>query len=280
MNCKQLKKALFSAFFIASNIAPIIHAESIDYPDSCPQLKDFPPSLINSSKLAWIADGDTFHTKEGHKIRLLHIDAPELNSRSNKPAEAFAHAAKTKLNQLIGNSKKIYWINDVNPKDKYNRELALVFNQSGQLINAGLVANGLAHSLIILPNQNFWRCISDAQTIAVNKKSNIWSTSAYQLKIPAQVKPNQGIQLIQGHITKIINTSKYRWILMDRHLWIKIPRENLIYFEDQHLLLEQGKDLTVIGYVYRSHNQLRLTLYHPSMLIYPEKLTPNDINPK
>ncbi len=264
---KLTKKTLKSVFFV---IGFSFSQFSFALPPSCPKLASLDQSKIKSAIVDWLPDGDTIHTKNAEKLRLLNINTPEINAskkHKNKPSEPFAKAAKEALSQLIGKSNKIYWVTDVKSKDKYGRELALVFNESGVFLNAQLVLEGLAHSLVIPPNQLYWHCIRVAQTIARKANKGIWSVPFFQPKSVKQIKENSGPQLVSGKITEIINSKKYRWLVLDEVLWVGIKRQDFKYFAKDDLNYKVADEIILRGYPYQSHGKLRMKLQHPAMLL-------------
>jgi endonuclease YncB( thermonuclease family) len=260
---QYLKKTLFSVFFIA-------YCFSIDciaaLPTSCPSLSSLKKAELHSAEVDWVPDGDTIHTKNGLKLRLLNINTPEINPTSKLAAEPFSKAAQKRLVALIGPSNKVFWITDKRKKDKYKRELAYVFNSAGLFINAQLASEGLAHSLVILPNQNYWLCISESEKQAFKNNRAIWSHSKFQPKTTSQVKPKQGFQLVSGKITQIINSKKNRWLILDQSLWVGIARKDFNNFNAEQLKLKIGDTITLRGYAYYSYEKLRMKLRHPAMI--------------
>ncbi len=263
MLIKLFKKTLSSVFFIIG-----IHYSAIIFAENCPtpQL-----SKLHTDTVKWVPDGDTIHTEKGHKVRLLHINTPEINPKSHKPPQAFAIQAQKKLQQLIGQSQRIYWQFDQRKKDKHGRELALVFNQQGDFLNAKLVEQGLAHRLFILPNHTFWQCITNAENRARKNKLGIWSLSQNSPKSPSQLKPNHGFQLIQGQVTTIEQTRNNRWLVLDKRLWVGIPIQNMQWFTGKQFDIQVGTTISLWGYVYESHGKLRVKLKHPAMFVAHEK---------
>ena len=223
---KYPKKTLFSVFFIAWSLTT---DSAGSLPETCPNLADIPRNQINAAVVDWIADGDTLHTKSGDKLRLLHIDSPEINATKNKPAQPFSQQAKSKLQSLIGNSNQVYWTSDKKEKDKYHRTLAFVFNKHGHLLNAQLVKAGMARSLIISPNKKYWRCILDAENSAIQNSKGIWTN--HRLQSTTATKATKGYQRIRGKITQTKVTKKYRWYILDGVLWIGVPRNRWELFD-------------------------------------------------
>jgi endonuclease YncB( thermonuclease family) len=260
---KYLKKTLFSVFFITCCFSELSLA---NLPSACPSLASIEKVNVQSAKVDWIPDGDTIHTASGVKLRLLNINSPEINPKSNKPPEPLSKSAQKRLLQLIGPSNQIFWVRDKRIKDKYKRELAYVFNNDGLFLNAQLALEGLAHTLVIPPNQNYWSCIVKAEGQAFKNNIGIWKHAYFQAKSVTQVLPNQGFQLVTGKITQIIDSNKYRWLVLDNRLWVGISRKNFQYFEAADLNYSIGDTISVRGFAYNSHNELRMKLQHPAMI--------------
>ncbi len=291
---KVLKKVLSGAFFITSillhptlsqafsqKFIPATKQQSVQplptLPSICPSLSEFPDSKIHSSQVKWIPDGDTIHTTDGHKIRLLHINTPEIRKKHRKAGknhkkpnssnQYYAQTAQKYLQQLVGKSGRIYWVSDIRRKDKYGRELAFIFNQQGSLINAKLIQAGLAERLIILPNQKYWQCIVRLERQARKAQRMLWSTGNNRPLPTNKVKANQGFQRVTGKITAIKNTRHNQWLILDNQLWLGIPNKNKKSFKNRPLNFKVNETIIVKGYVYYSHKKRRMKLYHPSMLI-------------
>lgn len=281
LQARLSKKVLFSTFFIvsillfqttflsqtissqeASSQKPQIQTSQ----SSCPELSDFQPDRIHQDRVKWIPDGDTIHTEKGFKLRLLHINAPELNPTNNSPAEPLAKASLNKLKQLTTNPK-IYWIYDKRQRDRYKRELVLLFNQQGLFINYQLVAAGMAQTLVVPPNQKYWQCIQLAEQTAKKASKGIWANIEETIKSPKILDKNSGFQQVQGVIRKIVDSKKYRWLILDNYLWVGIKRKDMQYFKPDTLKYRIGDILRLRGYVYESYGQLRMNLRHPAMLL-------------
>ncbi|MEM4882153.1 MAG: thermonuclease family protein [Nanopusillaceae archaeon] len=69
--------------------------------------------------VAYVIDGDTFVDKNGERVRLIGINAPEIGERCYEEAKA-------RLKELI-EKKYVKLVYDVKRKDRYNRTLAYVF---------------------------------------------------------------------------------------------------------------------------------------------------------
>src|SRR3990172_5325406 len=88
-----------------------------------------------------VGDGDTVTIAGGQKVRLLGIDAPELE-REGRPADFLAHKAKAELARLV-QGRQVRLEYDQLRYDQYGRLLAYLFLPDGLNVNAELVRQGL-----------------------------------------------------------------------------------------------------------------------------------------
>ncbi len=260
MAYKLSKKALISAFFIAILFTCPAATASV-----CPNLSKYSTARGESDYVQWVVDGDTIHTRNGSKLRLLHINAPEINPKSQKPAEYYAIKSRDSLAQLAPKNSKISWYYDQKTKDKYGRKLALVFNTNGSLINLEQVSRGAASTLVVPPNQSLWHCFVKAQANAEKNRLGIWKFQSKFVKSVDKLKSEKGFLWLTGKVTQIKETKKYRWVILDDKLWVGIKRNDFQYFSAAELKFNKGSAIKVGGYLYHSYGKLRLNLRHPAM---------------
>lgn len=136
--------------------------------------QDAAPNEVTVSR---VIDGDTFvaATTEGEKtIRLLNVDTPETKD-PNGPVECLGPQATAALEQLLPVGSVVRLELDEEPRDKYGRTLAGVFNSSGTLINAEVARQGMGIPILIEPNRKFYPAVEEAfeeaRTLAVGLNS-------------------------------------------------------------------------------------------------------------
>lgn len=117
-------------------------------------------------KVVGINDGDTltclFNRKQ-IKVRLLYIDAPEATQPYGNKAKQFLANLVFKQNVLLRSTGY----------DRYQRLLAVVYNNSGENINLKLVENGMAWAY-----QQTERQYEQAQKRAQSAKIGLWKDSS------------------------------------------------------------------------------------------------------
>ena len=119
-----------------------------------------------------VIDGDTLVLAGGARVRVLGIDAPEME-RDGQPADFLAHKAKAVLTELTLN-RTIALEYDRLRYDHYGRLLAYLFLPDHTLVNADLVRQGLARVYFIAPNMRYREVLLAAQQEAIEAKRGIW----------------------------------------------------------------------------------------------------------
>jgi micrococcal nuclease len=119
-----------------------------------------------------VVDGDTLVLAGGIKVRVLGLDAPEME-RDGQPAEFLAHKAKAVLADLTLN-KTIALEYDRLRYDRYGRLLAYLFLPDHTLVNTELVRRGLARVYFIAPNLRYQKELLAAQQEAIAAQRGIW----------------------------------------------------------------------------------------------------------
>jgi micrococcal nuclease len=96
-----------------------------------------------------VVDGDTLVLAGGIRIRVLGIDAPEME-RDGRPADFLAHKAKAALAEMTL-ERTVSLSCDRLRYDLYGRLLAYLWLPDHTLVNAELVRRGLARVYFIAP---------------------------------------------------------------------------------------------------------------------------------
>ncbi len=128
--------------------------------------------------VARVHDGDTLSLTDGRRVRLLGIDAPELE-KEGRPAEFLAHAAKKALSDLT-QGRRVRLEYDRLRYDRFQRLLAYVHLEDGTLVNRELVARGLARVYTQPPNTARQEELLAAQREALEAGRGIWREALTQ----------------------------------------------------------------------------------------------------
>ena len=119
-----------------------------------------------------VVDGDTLVLAGGIKVRVLGIDAPEME-RDGQPADFLAHKAKATLAELTLD-RTVSLSYDRLRYDHYGRLLAYLFLPDHTLVNAELVRRGLAWVYFIAPNLRYQKDLLTAQQEAIEAQRGVW----------------------------------------------------------------------------------------------------------
>ncbi len=133
-----------------------------------------PPEAV----VAQVADGDTVITERGQRVRLLGVDAPEME-KEGRPAEFLAHKAKAELARLV-QGQRVRLEYDRLRYDQYGRLLAYLFLPDGTQVNTELVRRGLARVYLVPPNTRYQETLLEAQRQALEARRGIWQQALKQ----------------------------------------------------------------------------------------------------
>ena len=115
-----------------------------------------------------VIDGDTIELSNGEIVRLLGINAPEINAPFGKDAKEF-------LSQLV-EGKDVYIETDLSKRDNYGRILAFMF-VGEKNINLEMVRNGFAHVFELEKISKYVKELNEAELYAIKNQIGIWKRS-------------------------------------------------------------------------------------------------------
>jgi endonuclease YncB( thermonuclease family) len=219
-----------------------------------------------------VYDGDTVVLEDGHKIRFLGINTPEIQHR-DKPADAGGDEAKRWLTDKLKNTKVRLEVG-VEETDKYGRTLAHLFTEQKEHINLQLVAAGLASVSIYPPELLYVDELVKAQDQAEQAKLGIWGRPEYAA-IPVNSLTEAGhpgwIRLV-GKVVSIRNTRKSVYLEFSPVLSAaegdafeaRIESKWLDLFPDVNGYL--GKTIEVRGWLNKRAGHLSMLIRHPSAI--------------
>lgn len=117
-------------------------------------------------------DGDTFETTNREKIRFIGINCPEYQPQNNK-VDPYGKEAADFLKKIL-TRKKVFLESDVEPRDKYTRTLAYVYDENGRFINQLLVEEGYARAKAYPPNLKHQNLFKEAEATAQEQQKGLW----------------------------------------------------------------------------------------------------------
>ncbi len=142
----RLKAGILIAVALA--IVQLFSVAPAEAPDSAPVL--VPASVVR------VVDGDTIVCDvdgDEIKVRLIGIDTPET-VHPEKEVEFYGKEASAYTTEML-DGQDIYLEYDVEPTDRYGRDLAYVWLEDGTLFNDLLVLEGYATVYTFPPNVKY-----------------------------------------------------------------------------------------------------------------------------
>ncbi|MCF7935627.1 MAG: thermonuclease family protein [Synergistales bacterium] len=141
------------------------------------------PAQQFQARVTEVIDGDTVtcRTEDGREldVRYLLIDTPETHHPRRGREELGGTAAAANRSLVAGRTVTLE--TDLERYDRYGRLLAYVWKQGDRertLINAALVARGLAMPFVLPPNDTYVAPIRQAFRRARQKERGLWKKAA------------------------------------------------------------------------------------------------------
>jgi micrococcal nuclease len=120
-----------------------------------------------------VADGDSFNCRDGRRVRLIGIDAPELSQGES------GRRSRAALSRLAPPGTTVRLEQDAAPRDRYGRVLAHVWT-GPRLVNEALVLEGWAMLYTVPPNVKYAERLERAQKKARAAGVGLWSTGGFE----------------------------------------------------------------------------------------------------
>lgn len=222
------------------------------------------PDSGETATVERVFDGDTFALKDGRRVRMIGLDAPETGKKG-KPAELLAQAAKQALVKLIPPGASVTLVYDQTRYDRYRRTLAFVFGPKREDAQLTLLTQGLATALVIPPRRQAIRCYAQAEQAAREAQRGLWAHARYQPVETAALGPrSRGFRVIRGSVQRITRSKSATWLNLGNNIALRIPHTDLRHFPDKpQNLWSPGDRIEARGTIYQRKGQLRLSVHHP-----------------
>ncbi|MCW8931163.1 MAG: thermonuclease family protein [Gammaproteobacteria bacterium] len=223
------------------------------------------------STIAKVVDGDTLYLKDGRKIRLIGINAPEIGYRGES-SQPYGRQAYDAVIQLVKHNKKIGLSFDKDKKDRYKRYLTYVTLSGGDSIEQILLSKGLAHSIVIPPNDSRIDCYRYIEAIARDKKLGVWSLSEYQwISAKSLSSKARGQRYISGVVSAYRESKKNIFLKLSSKLSIRIAKKDKKYFSGINFKNLVGKTVRVRGWInsYKGRQTVHIRMKHDLQILVP-----------
>jgi micrococcal nuclease len=139
------------------------------------------PEAAEQGLVEHVVDGDTIWVTTGpsqarQKIRILEIDAPEINPPSGE-AECGGIDAMAFARQELEVGSAVHLLADREDQDQYGRYLRYVWDEEGEFYNEKAVRLGHARAVLFGPNDLYIARMRAAESEARLAQRGIWAPS-------------------------------------------------------------------------------------------------------
>ena len=214
-----------------------------------------------------VPDGDTVYLKNGDRVRLLGINAPEVAHR-NKPGEPGGEEAGEALRERIL-GQRVRLERDVEQKDSYGRTLAHLYDDAGNNINLWLVEEGLAFVFLHPPNLKHADAYLAAEAEARAARRGLWALPRYQVQAMSAAKGyRNSFRRLRGTLERVQHKRKYSYLKFSDGLTASIPNQYLGSFRAAGLDPDElvGRSLVLRGWVRRYRGKPSMFLNYPQQI--------------
>lgn len=121
-----------------------------------------------------VIDGDTVVLADDTRVRLIGIDAPEIENRDYAHrGEPYGEESKQILKEWV-EGKRVELRDGPEKEDRYKRRLAYLYSEDQSFVNMRLVEVGAAEAYRKFPHP-FQKDFFEAEARAKTSKAGIWS---------------------------------------------------------------------------------------------------------
>ena len=126
-------------------------------------------------KVTRVVDGDTIILESGERVRLLGVNAPEVNS-PKKSIEAFGKEASEFTRRMVeGKLVRVEADQPASKTDKHSRILAYVFLPDGTHVNAEIIRQGYGFAESSWPPLKYEYEFRRLEQEAREKRRGLWA---------------------------------------------------------------------------------------------------------
>jgi len=212
--------------------------------------------------VAKVTDGDTLVLVDGRKVRLIGINAPELNP-GGRP-QPHARGASNLVRQLVAD-KPVTLVAGAESRDRHGRTLAHLFTATGLSLEAELLRAGLAWHVTVPPNLALADCLAAAEEHARARGLGVWRQPATAVEDVA----TGGFQRLRGKVTRV-SFGRSWYLSLDGRVAAVVAAKNQRHFSRAELQRLAGRTVEIQGWVYPSRSKKyepwRVQLTTPHML--------------
>lgn len=139
------------------------------------------PDNLHAATFVRVVDGDTLIANIDGKeeyVRLILVDTPETK-HLKQPVQPYGPEASAFMENMYKPSDPIQLEYGPEKRDIYNRILAYVYSEDGEMFNKLLLKKGLARVAVYPPNDKYVDEFRELEQKAKKQKIGIWSIDGY-----------------------------------------------------------------------------------------------------
>lgn len=125
-----------------------------------------------------VTDGDTIHIEmEGRDevVRFIGINTPETVD-PRRPVQCFGKEASKRMKELAGGRiVRLEYDESQSTRDAYDRLLAYVYLEDGQMLNRKMIAEGYAYEYTYIKPYKYQKEFRDLQVLARTSERGLWA---------------------------------------------------------------------------------------------------------
>ena len=153
-----------------------------------------PPGVGEPVAVDQVSDGDTVRLRDGRRVRLIGIDAPERGRDGRRP-EPHAERARDHLLALAGGSLRLH--PGLDDTDRHGRTLGHLVRADGRNLQVALLEAGLAVVIAVPPNLRLLECYREAEGRARAAGRGVWRDGAFG-PLPRRGLPEQSRRFVES----------------------------------------------------------------------------------
>lgn len=217
---------------------------------------------VERGTVVFVNDGDTLELADGRRVRLLGINAPEIDHEAPHDSEPLALEARAALRTLFPEGTSVLLRLDEEQRDRYGRLLAHLYTMDRLSVAETLLERGLAVTLVMPPNRWQADCYLQAEGRARRGKAGLWRDAA--AVSAASVNANGRFQRVRGVVTRQYSTDRYHHLLLDERVLLRVRLQDWPDVSGEPPKTFSGRQLVARGWVQNERGKPVLRIRHRS----------------
>ncbi len=227
--------------------------------------------LTERATIERVTDGDTVVLADQRRVRLIGINAAELNAK-NPQLKAAAQRATDKIREWLPRGEAVALSIGDEPFDRHGRVLAHVIRaRDGLAVAQLLVQNGLAVQSAVAPTTRCATSFMKLEKQAKEANLGLWKIRDLMSISATELTSGKfGFKLVSGTVTSVKNRKRYTEFFLENQLQVKVRPKLAKQLSLQSL---KGQTVEVRGWLGHEKNQPYLWLQHTANLSILENET-------